>query len=70
MPGDFPMRKGRLRERVFAANGDRAVRLEAAVEPRVITMAVGYNNENDMLAWENDGTAEDPLRRSMPRHHE
>ena len=25
----------------FAANGDRAVRPEATVEPRVVTMAVG-----------------------------
>ena len=65
--GVFPMRNGCLWERVFAANGDRAVRPEAAVKPRVIAMAVGYDNENDVMAWENDGMAEDPPRRSM--HH-
>ncbi len=59
------MRDRRLWERGFAVNGDGAVRPEVVVEPRVIMMAIGYNNENDVIVWENNGTAEDPPRRSM-----
>ena len=61
---------GPLWERVFAANGDGAVGPEAAVEPRVIAIAVGYNNENDVVEWENDGMVEDSLRRGTRRRHE
>jgi hypothetical protein len=64
------MRDGRLWERVFAVNGDQAVRPEEAVEPRVVAMAAGCDNENDVIVWENDGMAEDPLRRSMCHRHE
>jgi hypothetical protein len=63
------MHDGRLWERVFAGNGGGAVRPEAAVEPRVAAMAAGYDNENDVIVWENYGTAEDLPRRSMHRRH-
>ena len=34
----------------FRANEDGGVRPEAAVEPEVAMMAIGYNNENDVTA--------------------
>ena len=49
-PGVFPMHDGHLWERVFAVNEGGAVRPEAAVEPEVAAMAMGYDDENDMIA--------------------
>ena len=49
VPEVFPMRDGCLWERVFAANEDGAVRPEVAVEPEVAVMAIGYDNENDVI---------------------
>ncbi len=44
------MRDGHLWENVFAMNEGRAVRPEAAVEPEVAALAMGYNDENDAIA--------------------
>jgi hypothetical protein len=49
-PGVFPLRDGHLWDRVFAVNEGGAVRPEAAVEPEVAVLAMGYDNENDMIA--------------------
>ena len=49
-PGVFPMHDGHLWERVVVRNEGRVVRLEAAVEPEGATMAMEYDNENDMIA--------------------
>ena len=43
------MRDGHLWENVFAMNEGRAARLDAAVEPEVAALAMGYDNENDMI---------------------
>ena len=48
--GGFSMRDGHLWENVFAMNEGRAVRPEAAVEPEVAALAMGYNDENDAIA--------------------
>jgi hypothetical protein len=39
-----------LWEYVFAMNEGRAVRPEAAVEPEVAALAMGHDNENDVIA--------------------
>ena len=44
------MHDGHLWERVVVRNEGRVVRLEAAVEPEGATMAMEYDNENDMIA--------------------
>jgi hypothetical protein len=49
-PEVFSMRNGRLWENVFAMNEGRAVRPEVAVEPEVAILAMGYDNENDVIA--------------------
>ena len=49
-PGGFPMRDGRLWERVLVVNEGGAVRPEAAVEPEVAAMAMGYDDERDVIA--------------------
>ena len=45
------MRDGHLWERVFAVNEGGVVRPEAAVEPEVIAMAMGYDDECDCASW-------------------
>ena len=44
------MYNGRLWERVFAVNKGGGVRPEAAVEPEVAALAMGYNDENYVIA--------------------
>ena len=44
------MRNGCLWERVLAVNKGGAVRPEAAVEPEVAALAMGYDDENDVIA--------------------
>ena len=48
--GFFSMRNAHLWEHVFAMNEGRAVRPEAAVEPEVAALAMGHDNENDVIA--------------------
>jgi hypothetical protein len=43
------MRDGHLWENVFAMSEGRAVRPDAAVEPEVPALAMGYDDENDMI---------------------
>ncbi len=43
------MRDRHLWENVFAMNKGRVARPDAAVEPEVATLAMVYNNENDMI---------------------
>ncbi len=43
------MRDGHLWENVFAMSKGRAVRPDAGVEPEVATLAVGYDDKNDMI---------------------
>ncbi len=43
------MRNKHLWENVSAMNEGRAVRPEAAVEPEVATLAMGYDDENDVI---------------------
>ncbi len=62
-PGFFPMRNRRLWEGAFAANGNRAVRPEVAMEPEVATMAI---REDHKKLW-NGG--DEPMR-SRCRHRE
>ena len=45
-PGVFLICDGHLWESVFTVIKGRAVRPEAAVEPEVATLAMGYDNEN------------------------
>jgi hypothetical protein len=44
------MHDGPLWERVFAVNEGGAVRPEAAAEPEVAALAMGYDDENDVIA--------------------
>ncbi len=48
--GVFSMRDGHLWENVFAMIEGRAVRPEAVVQPEVATLAMGYDDENDVIA--------------------
>ena len=48
-PGFFSMHDWHLWENVFAMNEGRAVRPEAAVEPEVAALAMGYDDENDVI---------------------
>ena len=43
------MRKGHLWENVFAMSEVRAARPDAAVEPEVSALAMGYDDENDKI---------------------
>ena len=43
------MRDGHLWENVFAMSKGRAIRLDAAVEPEVAALAMGYDDEDDMI---------------------
>ena len=49
-PVVVPLRDGHLWDRVFAVNEGGAVRPEAAVEPVVAALAMGYDDENDVIA--------------------
>ncbi len=44
------MCNGHLGENVFAMNEGRAVRPEVAVELEVTALAMGYDDENDVIA--------------------
>ena len=44
------MRDGHLWENVFAMSKGRAVRPEVAVELEVTALAMGYDDENDVIA--------------------
>ena len=48
-PEVFTMPDGHLWENVFSMSEGRAVRPEAAVEPEVATLAMGYDDENDII---------------------
>ena len=48
-PEVFTMRDGYLWENVFAMSEGRTARPDAAVEPEVAPLAMGYNDENDMI---------------------
>ena len=61
--GVFTMRDRRLWEGAFTANGNKAVRPEVAVEPKVYAMAIGEGIENN-------GMVEDGSRRSRCRRRE
>ena len=43
------MRDGHLWGNVFAMNEGRAARPDAAVEPEVTALAMGYDDEDDMI---------------------
>ena len=43
------MRDGHLWENVFTMNEGRAVRPDAGMEPEVAALAMGYDDENDMI---------------------
>ena len=43
------MRDGHLWGNVFAVNEGRAARPDVAVEPEVAALAMGYDDENDMI---------------------
>ena len=44
------MRDGHLWESAFMVNKGGAVRPEMAVEPEVAALAMGFDNENDVIA--------------------
>jgi hypothetical protein len=55
--GVFTMRDRRLWEGAFTANGNKAVRPEVAVEPKVYAMAIGEGIENNGMVEDDLGGA-------------